>query len=89
MYHVDNEIQTEHFILTDVDKLKIKKRLLILIFFFKLHTWTSIDRRLLRAHHDLAAVLLFAYFATHKCNKGAKSNQPKNTSNYSAYWNDK
>lgn len=33
MYHVDNEIQTEHFILTDVDKLKIKKRLLILIFF--------------------------------------------------------
>lgn len=33
MYHVDNEIQTEHFILTDVDKLKIKKGLLILIFF--------------------------------------------------------
>lgn len=37
MYHVDNEIQTEHFILTDVDKLD-QKETFNLNFFFKLHT---------------------------------------------------
>lgn len=36
MYHVDNEIQTEHFILTDVDKLKINLKFFFLNYILEL-----------------------------------------------------